>query len=99
VSRYITEMNDPKDFHDHLDECEKCEKNPFDLCPAGELILKKVTVGIDLEDYQRYFSRIVQGVNKDNSANDITKMVDEMVIGKGEIMDLLNKLMKESEDA
>jgi len=92
-------MKDPEDFHAHLDECEQCREHPFALCPEGELILKKVTVGIDLEDYQRYFSRKIRGINEDNSANDIVKMVDKMMTGKSEITDVLNKMTKESKDA
>ena len=26
-------------FHDHLDVCDRCAKNPFDLCPVGDALL------------------------------------------------------------
>ncbi len=26
-------------FHEHLDICEQCRDNPFNLCPSGEIIL------------------------------------------------------------
>ena len=28
-------------FHDHLDVCERCERNPFDLCPTGARLLSE----------------------------------------------------------
>jgi hypothetical protein len=28
------------DFHAHLDTCEQCEKNPFDLCSTGDKLLR-----------------------------------------------------------
>jgi hypothetical protein len=32
-------MSDNK-FHDHLDVCERCEKQPFNLCPVGDLLIR-----------------------------------------------------------
>jgi hypothetical protein len=26
-------------FHGHLDRCERCRTQPFDLCPAGQSLL------------------------------------------------------------
>ena len=26
-------------FHEHLDKCQQCRDRPFDLCPAGALLL------------------------------------------------------------
>ena len=26
-------------FHDHLDACEQCRENPFDLCEVGKPLL------------------------------------------------------------
>lgn len=31
-------------FRAHLDVCLRCRKNPFDLCPLGELRLRLVAV-------------------------------------------------------
>jgi len=28
-------------FHAHLDECEQCEKHPFDLCEKGARLLRE----------------------------------------------------------
>lgn len=28
-------------FHKHLDKCEHCDRNPFDLCPEGAAALKE----------------------------------------------------------
>lgn len=27
-------------FHAHLDQCEQCERNPFDLCMVGAALLR-----------------------------------------------------------
>jgi hypothetical protein len=27
------------DFHSHLDKCERCAKQPFNLCPVGSRLL------------------------------------------------------------
>jgi len=36
-------MSDRVDkFHAHLDECERCRDNPFDLCPKGYVLLTEV---------------------------------------------------------
>lgn len=32
-----------KAFHTHLDECERCRNNPFNLCSKGEEIIKGVS--------------------------------------------------------
>lgn len=29
-------------FHDHLDVCERCRKDVFNLCPVGAPLLKAV---------------------------------------------------------
>ena len=29
-------------YNDHLNVCERCRKDPFDLCAEGEKILKKM---------------------------------------------------------
>jgi len=29
-----------KNFHEHLDKCRQCRDHPFDLCPAGTVILQ-----------------------------------------------------------
>lgn len=31
-------------FHDHLDGCERCRNNPFNLCPTGARLLKKTAI-------------------------------------------------------
>ena len=28
-------------FHDHLDACRQCADQPFNLCPDGEIIIRK----------------------------------------------------------
>lgn len=33
------------DFHAHLDVCQQCENNPFDLCPVGSNILFQLKMG------------------------------------------------------
>jgi len=30
------------DFHSHLDGCERCRNNPFDLCEQGRTIMRKI---------------------------------------------------------
>jgi hypothetical protein len=30
-----------KAFHEHLDKCEQCSKNPFALCPVGDCLITK----------------------------------------------------------
>jgi hypothetical protein len=32
-------MSDNK-FHDHLDVCKRCEQQPFNLCPVGDLLIR-----------------------------------------------------------
>lgn len=32
-------MTPEQEFHAHLESCEQCEKNPFDLCPTGHVLL------------------------------------------------------------
>lgn len=32
-------MSDNK-FHDHLDVCKRCESQPFNLCPVGDLLIR-----------------------------------------------------------
>lgn len=31
----------PAIFHLHLDICERCRKNPFNLCPTGQLKMQE----------------------------------------------------------
>lgn len=31
-------------FHEHLDECEQCENQPFNLCPVGAKLLQEAGV-------------------------------------------------------
>jgi hypothetical protein len=38
-------MNADKEFHAHLDSCEQCEKNPWDLCPLGKVLLMATGAG------------------------------------------------------
>ena len=33
-------MSEKNPFHVHLDQCEQCEKNPFDLCHTGAFLIK-----------------------------------------------------------
>lgn len=28
------------DFHDHLDGCEQCREQPFNLCPTGDRLIR-----------------------------------------------------------
>jgi len=32
-------MDKLEEFHNHLDECEQCNHNPFNLCLKGEQLL------------------------------------------------------------
>lgn len=32
----------PNAFHEHLDKCRRCRDQPFNLCDAGALALRKV---------------------------------------------------------
>ena len=41
-------MNEPLEFHKHLDECEHCRKNPFGLCPTGQKLLLQDVNDIEL---------------------------------------------------
>lgn len=34
-------------FHDHLDTCEQCRRNPFGLCPEGDRRLHQQATGHD----------------------------------------------------
>jgi hypothetical protein len=27
-------------FHNHLDNCKQCRNNPFNMCPAGDALIK-----------------------------------------------------------
>lgn len=36
-------MSNP--FHDHLDACERCRENPFNLCPTGDALLVAAALG------------------------------------------------------
>jgi hypothetical protein len=35
------EQDDIDAFHKHLDQCQQCENNPFDLCLVGAGLLAK----------------------------------------------------------
>ena len=35
----LNEMRDK--FHAHLDECERCRNQPFNLCPTGAAIMSE----------------------------------------------------------
>lgn len=32
-------MTPDQEFHAHLEKCEQCEKNPYNLCPTGHALL------------------------------------------------------------
>lgn len=34
------------EFHDHLDKCERCRNEPFNLCREGSLLLKQTATRI-----------------------------------------------------
>ena len=37
-----TTASDPaKEFHAHLDVCERCERQPFNLCPIGARLINE----------------------------------------------------------
>lgn len=39
------DMTDPiAEFHEHLDKCEQCRNQPFNLCPEGSRVIQK---GVD----------------------------------------------------
>lgn len=37
---------DPDIFHAHLDVCAQCREHPFDLCPAGAVLLREAALGL-----------------------------------------------------
>lgn len=40
-------------FHAHLDACERCAKQPFNLCTIGATLLKEAaTVDEDVQDFR-----------------------------------------------
>jgi len=62
MNKNIIQINSIEDFHAHLDECERCRNQPFNLCPEGDLILRKVINGkVGVEDIQRYTRRVMEG--------------------------------------
>ena len=40
-----------EEFHKHLDECKRCENNPFDLCRIGMQLIEQVRE--ELEEHSR----------------------------------------------
>jgi hypothetical protein len=38
----IKEVDRPNKFHDHLDMCAHCQRNPFSLCSVGANLLREV---------------------------------------------------------
>lgn len=34
-------------FHAHLDECEQCREEPFNLCPMGAELIVEITKEMD----------------------------------------------------
>lgn len=63
MKKNIAQINSIEDFHAHLDECERCRSQPFNLCPEGELVLKRVLLKgkVSVEDIQRYTRRVMEG--------------------------------------
>lgn len=51
-------MSNVNKFHEHLDVCEQCRENPFDLCKSGLMILNKTVNEIILSN--------VNDANKEN---------------------------------
>ncbi len=35
------------DFHSHVDDCEQCKNNPFDLCHEGQYIICQISFLLD----------------------------------------------------
>lgn len=57
-------------FHAHLDACQRCENQPFDLCPIGQGLLKQAAVGLPRapppsKDTTQDFLRAFQGSFKE----------------------------------
>lgn len=44
-------MSNANVFHAHLDECERCRNQPFNLCPVGALKLEAAARDDDEHDY------------------------------------------------
>ena len=36
-------------FHKHLDTCERCEQNPFDLCPVGLSFMQAIALRVEAQ--------------------------------------------------
>ena len=45
-------------FQEHLDICEHCRENPFDLCPAGTVILKMELAAIPADPLSVIFGKL-----------------------------------------
>lgn len=46
-------------FHQHLDECEQCENNPFGLCETGAKLLHRAA-GVEYKSRKVTFCNEVQ---------------------------------------
>jgi len=93
MKKNITQINDPKDFHDHLDECEQCRNNPMSLCPEGELILIKVTKGrVDVEDIQRYARRVWWNTFVSEQQTKMDEIAKEILGGHKELVQIVEAM-------
>lgn len=34
-------------FHAHIDDCDQCKNNPFDLCHEGQYIISQISLLLD----------------------------------------------------
>jgi len=99
MKKNITQINSVEDFHSHLDECEQCREHPFNLCPEGELILKKVTTGeVNLDDIRRYVQRVTQVNYSYEELDEMFSISKEMLEELPAIGELIKTLYQITED-
>lgn len=44
----MSQQPDDNVFHQHLDKCERCRNQPFNLCPVGDIMLRKAVQDLPL---------------------------------------------------
>lgn len=77
-------MSDNK-FHNHLDVCERCRNQPFNLCPLGQAALVKQATGRDIDvSHQRHADDIIFAGMPEGSR----EVINELAKGKGPAAEL-----------
>ncbi len=75
-------------FHDHLDVCQRCAKQPNNLCQEGDIILREAS-GVPLESHQgkRFFELDDNGCDWSFVATDLihAKRLLQEGVGRGSI--------------